>query len=107
MDRGCRYHSKMLQSDNYRTSFGWECNPGDIQGIYAGYRPVYKYAGGRDSGRCTIVEVKAKSGNAKSMKTILKHPEKYHVYDVLKFGDYNIGRQGQILTLPLYMGAFL
>lgn len=41
------------------------------------------------------------------MKTILKHPEKYHVYDVLKFGDYNIGRQGQILTLPLYMGAFL
>ena len=51
-----RQMNKVLQSDNYRTSFGWECNPGDIQGIYAGYRPVYKYAGGRDSGRCTAGE---------------------------------------------------
>jgi predicted AAA+ superfamily ATPase len=32
----------------------------------------------RHESRCTIVEVKAKSGNTKSMKTILKHPEKYH-----------------------------
>ena len=55
---------------------------------------------------CTLVEVKAVSGNTKSAKTILNHPEKYHVNHVIKLGDYNIGRTDQILTLPLYM-AFL
>lgn len=60
----------------------------------------------RYKGECTLVEVKASDGNTKSTKTILKHPEKYHVYNAIKLGDYNVGRAGQILTLPLYM-AFL
>lgn len=60
----------------------------------------------RYNGECTLVEVKAASGNIKSTKTILKHPEKYHVNSAIKLGDYNVGRTGQILTLPLYM-AFL
>ena len=60
----------------------------------------------RYNGECTLVEVKATSGNVKSTKTILKHPEKYHVNSAIKLGDYNVGRMGQILTLPLYM-AFL
>lgn len=60
----------------------------------------------RYKGECTLVEVKASDGNTKSTKTILKHPEKYHVYHAIKLGDYNVGRAGQILTLPLYM-AFL
>ena len=60
----------------------------------------------RYRGACTLVEVKAVTGNTKSTKTILKHPEKYHVYHAVKLGDYNIGRSEQILTLPLYM-AFL
>lgn len=60
----------------------------------------------RYKGECTLVEVKANSGNTKSAKTILKHPEKYHVNKMIKLGDYNIGRSEQILTLPLYM-AFL
>ena len=55
---------------------------------------------------CTLVECKATTGNAKSLKTVLKHPEKYHVYHALKFGDYNVGRDGAVLTLPFYM-AFL
>lgn len=55
---------------------------------------------------CTLVECKATTGNAKSLKTVLKHPEKYHVFHALKFGDYNVGRDGAILTLPFYM-AFL
>ena len=38
-----------------------------------------------------------------SAKTILNHPEKYHVEQCIKLGDYNVGRAGQILTLPLYM----
>ncbi|MCM1189584.1 MAG: ATP-binding protein [bacterium] len=60
----------------------------------------------RYSGECTLVEVKAATGNVKSTKTILNHPEKYHVFHAIKLGDYNVGRSGQILTLPLYM-AFL
>ena len=60
----------------------------------------------RYKGECTLVEVKASTGNTKSTKTILRHPEKYHVYSAIKLGDYNIGRSEQILTLPLYM-AFL
>ena len=60
----------------------------------------------RYRGECTLIEVKAVTGNAKSMKTILRHPEKYHVRSAIKLGDYNVGRSDQILTLPLYM-AFL
>lgn len=60
----------------------------------------------RYRGECTPVECKARTGNAKSMQTLLKHPEKYHVYHALKLGDYNVGRNGPLLTLPFYM-AFL
>ena len=60
----------------------------------------------RYKSECTLVEVKAATGNAKSAKTILRHPEKYHVANAIKLGDYNIGKFGQMLTLPLYM-AFL
>ncbi len=44
--------------------------------------------------------------NAKSTSTILKHPEKYHVRHAIKIGDYNVGRDGALLTIPFYM-AFL
>ena len=60
----------------------------------------------RYKGECVLVEVKAKDGNAKSTKTILAHPDKYHVRHAIKLGDYNIGRNGAMLTLPVYM-AFL
>lgn len=60
----------------------------------------------RYQGECVLVEVKAQSGNVKSSKTILAHPEKYHVNRLVKLGDYNVGRQEKMLVLPLYM-AFL
>lgn len=60
----------------------------------------------RYKGECTLLECKANTGNAKSVKTILSHPDKYHVSEAIKLGDYNIGRSEQLLTLPLYM-AFL
>lgn len=60
----------------------------------------------RYKGECVLVEVKAKDGNVKSTKTILAHPEKYHVRYAIKLGDYNVGHYGALLTLPLYM-AFL
>lgn len=60
----------------------------------------------RYNGECVLVEVKAKDGNTKSTKTILSHPDKYHVFHAIKLGDYNVGRKDNLLTLPLYM-AFL
>ena len=60
----------------------------------------------RSRGEAVLVEVKAVSGNIKSAKTILNHPEKYHVGGVIKLGDCNVGRNEKILTLPTYM-AFL
>lgn len=60
----------------------------------------------RYKGKCTPVECKAITGNAKSLKTAMKHPEKYHLEQALKLGDYNVGRADYLLTLPMYM-AFL
>ena len=60
----------------------------------------------RYKGKCTPVECKATTGNSKSMRTVLMHPEKYHVSNALKLGDYNIRRKDQLLTIPMYM-AFL
>ena len=58
-------------------------------------------------GECVPVEVKAKTAKAKSLSTALKHPDKYHVYHAVKFGDFNIGREGPLLTLPNYMQFLL
>ena len=63
---------------------------------------VTRYKGG-----ATLIEVKATTGNTKSAKTILAHPEKYHVSGAIKLGEYNIGRNDRILTIPLYMGFLL
>ena len=61
----------------------------------------------RYMGECCPVECKASTGNTKSLKTILKHPEHYHVTHAIKLGDYNIGISNSILTLPLYMTFML
>lgn len=64
----------------------------------------------RYNGQATLIEVKASSGNVKSCKTILRHPEKYHVKQAIKLGTYNIGRPDEsfpILTIPFYMGFLL
>ena len=56
---------------------------------------------------CTPIECKAVNGNAKSLQTVLRHPEKYHVTQAVKLGDYNIGRCDNLLTLPMYMAFML
>lgn len=58
----------------------------------------------RFKGECVILEVKAKSGKAKSMTTVLKNKDVYHVNNAIKLGQYNVGREGEVLTIPLYMG---
>ena len=61
----------------------------------------------RYKGRCTLLEVKAVDGNAKSVRTILKHQEKYKVHDAIKLGDYNINRTDVLLPLLLSRLALL
>lgn len=61
----------------------------------------------RCKGECVILEVKAHTGKAKSMMTVLKNKNVYHVKSAIKLGHYNVGREGELLTLPLYMGFLL
>ena len=61
----------------------------------------------RYKGECVPVEVKARTAQAKSIATVRKQPEKYGVKHFIKFGDYNIGRDGDLLTLPTYMQFLL
>ena len=61
----------------------------------------------RMKGECVPLEVKAKTAQAKSVKTVLSHSEKYKVKHVIKFGDFNIGRDDRLLTLPNYMQFLL
>lgn len=58
----------------------------------------------RFNGECALIEVKSKTGKTKSMSTVLKNKEVYHVNNAIKLGQYNVGRQGEVLTIPLYMG---
>lgn len=55
----------------------------------------------------TLIEVKATTGNAKSLKTVLTDKERYSIGKAIKFGDYNIGYANGVLTLPLYMGFLI
>jgi len=57
----------------------------------------------RYQGECCPLECKATTGNAKSLQTVLKHPEHYQVHRAIKAGDYNIGSNGPLLTIPFYL----
>ena len=56
----------------------------------------------RYKNECVPLEIKSQTGNAKSLKTILKNEDVYHIKNGMKFGDYNIGKEGKLLTAPLY-----
>ena len=57
----------------------------------------------RYKNECTPLEVKATTGNAKSLNTVIKNKEIYHIDNGIKIGNYNVGRENNILTIPLYM----
>ena len=61
----------------------------------------------RYKNECVIVECKSRTGNAKSLKTVLSHPEKYHMFNAIKIGDYNVGRNDNTFTIPWYMVFFI
>lgn len=59
------------------------------------------------NGFSCLVEAKAKTGNTKSSKTVMNHPEHYGETKLIKIGDYNVGEVGDILTIPHYMSFLL
>ena len=61
----------------------------------------------RQKGECVPLEVKARTAKAKSLKSALENKPVYHLNRGIKFGDYNVGRDGAILTVPSYMGFLL
>jgi predicted AAA+ superfamily ATPase len=61
----------------------------------------------RYKSECVVIEVKAKSGQTKSLKTVLKNKNVYHINNAIKLGKFNVGREGEVLTIPLYMGFFI
>lgn len=58
------------------------------------------------NGELTVIEVKFNDGRAKSLKEILTDKNKYNVTSNYKLINGNIGNNGLIQTMPLYM-AFL
>ena len=61
----------------------------------------------RYKNECVVLEIKAKSGKAKSLRTVLKNKNVYHVNNAIKLGRYNVGREEGVLTIPLYMGFLI
>ena len=61
----------------------------------------------RYKGECVVLEVKAKSGKTKSLRTVLKNKYVYHINNAIKLGNYNVGREEEVLTIPLYMGFLI
>ena len=61
----------------------------------------------RYKSECVVIEVKAKSGKTKSLRTVLRNKDVYHVNNAIKLGKYNVGREDEVLTIPLYMGFLI
>ena len=58
-------------------------------------------------GESSLLEVKARDGNAKAAKTVMKHPDHYGKTQLIKIGDYNIGFENNFLTIPHYLTFML
>ena len=54
-------------------------------------------------GFATLLEVKAKTGNTKSSKTVMNHAEHYGITKLIKIGDYNVSQVGDVITIPSYL----
>ncbi|MBQ9059298.1 MAG: ATP-binding protein [Atopobiaceae bacterium] len=61
----------------------------------------------RMGGETWLVEVKATTGNAKSLKTVMGHQDIYGPCRACKLGAYNIGEANGVLTLPYYLAFML
>lgn len=55
--------------------------------------------------KTTIIEVKAVNGNSKSAKVVMNSNN--HIDQCIKLGKYNIGKNGNIITMPYYLSFLL
>ena len=55
------------------------------------------------NGYTTLIEAQATTGNTKSSKTVMKHPEHYGKTKLIKIGDYNVSETEDIITIPHYL----
>lgn len=55
------------------------------------------------NGHSTLIESKTKSGNVKSSKTVMSHPDHYGKTKLIKIGDYNVSRVDDIITIPHFL----
>lgn len=55
----------------------------------------------------TLIEVKSKTGNAKSAKTILKNKNVYNAKKCIKLSSNNIGEVDNFITIPYYLTFML
>ena len=55
----------------------------------------------------TVVEVKAKNNKAKSLLEVLTNKAKYNVKSNYKLIDGNVGNNGIVNTIPLYMASYI
>ena len=62
--------------------------------------------GMRQCGKTYSIQKFAK-GTAKSLRHVLTDKEHYNLDFAIKLGDYNVGFDGKVLTLPLYAGEFI
>ena len=58
-------------------------------------------------GDSTILEVKARDGNAKSAKTVMAHPEHYGRTKLIQIKDSPLIITDDVLTIPHYMAHLL
>ena len=56
----------------------------------------------RNKNAIVPIEIKSTTGNAKSLKTLIMNSEKNKIVSAYKFGDYNMGKVGNIITCPFY-----
>ncbi|MBQ9457136.1 MAG: ATP-binding protein [Bacilli bacterium] len=54
-------------------------------------------------GKATLIEAKATTGNTKSSKQVMNHPDHYGKTKLIKIGDYNISETADIITIPHYL----
>ena len=57
--------------------------------------------------RLCLIEVKAKSGKAKSTSYILENKDKYNIDQMIKFSSNNIGFKDERITFPYYLVSFV
>ena len=61
----------------------------------------------RYNGHATPVEVKATSGKAKALNTLMKRKDDYDIQHAIKLSALNIAEQDDILYMPYYLGYML